>query len=192
MIEGGGVGSRWEVGWSAVNVEIRGIYFKAVKDVFPGIVIIVGPERGKQFDNIDPAGWYDGAVYFDTVRYLRKCLSPQAMVLIGNQIVEEFFKLFPEVSSYGPRLLVSKVPVFYKELIRGPDAGAWWVEKYEPGRVILAENGVAPSPDISIGVLRGALEAGGAYNVRSEVLNERAAGSTCNRYLLEWMHPSGE
>jgi hypothetical protein len=176
----------------AMNVEIRGLYFKAVKTVFPGIAAIVGPERGERFENIDQAGWYDGAVYFETVKYLGAHISPQAMALIGNQIVEEFFKLLPEAASYGPKQIMSKVPEVYRELIRGPGTGAWWVESYETGRAVLAENGAAPSRTVSLGILRGVLEARGAYNVRSEVLNERAVGSAVNRYLIEWIHPSGE
>jgi len=175
-----------------MNVEIRGVYLIAIKAIFPGIAAIVGPERGKYFESIDPAGWYGGDVYFDTIKYLRDHILPQAMVLFGNQILEEFIKLVPEISSFGPRLLVSNVPEFYKKLVRGPDAGEWCVESYEPGRVVLAENGASPSPAVSLGVLRGALEMSGAYNVRSELLNERIAGSKVNRYLIEWIHPSGE
>jgi len=175
-----------------MNIEIRGIYYKAVKNVFPGIAAIVGPELGKCFDDIDGAGWYDGKAYFEAVKYLRDHISPPSMVLVGNEIVEELKKLIPELTTARPRALALKVPEFYANLARGPDAGAWLVESYEPGKAILAENGATTSPVLALGMIRAILESCGAYNVRAEILNERSAGSALNRYLFEWIHPSGE
>lgn len=175
-----------------MDIEIRGIYYKAVKNVFPGVAAIIGAELGKRFDDIDAVGWYDGTAYFETVKYLRDHISPQSMVLIGNEIIAEFRKLLPLLETAGPRVLAQNVPEFYANLVRGPGAGAWRVESYEPGRAILAENGATTSPALALGMIRAILESCGAYNVRAEVLNERAAGASENRYLFEWIHPSGE
>lgn len=175
-----------------MDVQVRGILIMAMRDAFTGITAILGPERAGYFEEVEAAGWYDGNPYYEALRYLRDHTSPRALLLVGNRVVEELRAFLPGLNEATPKWLADEIGRLYHELVRGPASGDWRLEHYEPGRAILAEDSTLSNPVFGAGILRGALEMVGAYNVRVELLNERDAGSAFNRYLVEWIHPSGE
>jgi len=175
-----------------VDIEVRGVLLQALKEAFPAITSIVGPELGKFFEDVDPGGWYEGRAYFETMAFLRNHISPQAMIHIGNRLLDELKTAFPPLGTSSPREMAHRVADFHDFFVRGAGAGGWRLEDYEPGRAVIAEDSPFSNPLLAAGIIRGGLENTGAYNVRIEVLNDRSEGASENRYLVEWIHPSGE
>ena len=173
-------------------IECRGMYYQAIKEVFPHITEILTPELAPHFEgDIDPAAWYDARPYLETVRYLIEHISPGCMALLGGHlagIAEDNFKQFGVDST---RQLAEVLPEVYRNNVRGEEAGEWIVEEYKPGRAIIRETAITANVDFVSGVLRGGLEALGACNIRVSVLDERNAGAAANRYLVEWIEPPG-
>lgn len=170
-------------------MEVRGTFFLALKEVFPHIGEIVGEDLGKYFENIDAEGWYDAAPYLAAVEYLRDRISPQVMVLIGNQLVETVKEQLRGLEAATPQELAERLPEFYRQYVRGEGAGEWRVEEFAPGRAVFKETGVTGNVDFSVGIIKSSLEAVGAYNVRVAVIDDRARGADANRFLAEWMEP---
>jgi len=173
-------------------MEVRGIFYRALKQVFPHIGEIVGEGLGKYFEDIDGAGWYEAAPYLATVEYLRDRISPQVMVLIGNQLVETIREYMPDFDVDSPAELAEKLPELYRNFVRGEGTGDWHVEEFAAGRAVIRETGITGSVDFSVGVIKSSLEAVGAYNVRVAVIDDRAEGADANRYLAEWLEPDAD
>ncbi len=173
-------------------LEIRGLYYRLIKDVFPQIGEIVGPELGRFYDDIDVDAWYDGEPFFATLRYLKEFISPQVMVLIGGQFMEMFQGYLKERGITTTRALAAATPGLYRELVRGTTAGEWIVEDFRPGRAVVVETGTTGAgSDFALGVLKGALNAVNASNVRTTVLDDQKHGASVNRYLVEWLEGPG-
>jgi uncharacterized protein (TIGR02265 family) len=170
-------------------MEVRGIFFRALKEVFPHIGEIVGEDLGKYFEDIDAEGWYDAAPYLAAVMYLRERISQQVMVLIGNQLVETIKGQIRDLEATSPRELAERLPELYRLYVRGEGAGDWRVEEFAPGRAIIKETGITGNVDFSVGIIKSSLETVGAYNVRVAVIDDRAQGADANRFLAEWMEP---
>jgi hypothetical protein len=170
-------------------MEVRGAFFRALKEVFPHIAEIVGEELGGYFKDVDAEGWYDAAPYLAAVKYLRERISPQVMVLIGNQLVETIREQMGDMGANSPREWAERLPEFYGEFVRGEGAGDWRVEEYAPGRAVVKETGVTGNVDFSVGIIKSSLESVGAYNVRVAVIDDRAQGAEANRFLAEWIEP---
>jgi hypothetical protein len=173
-------------------MEVRGIFYRALKQVFPHIGEIVGEGLGKHFQDVDGAGWYDAAPYLATVEYLRDRISPQVMVLIGNQLVETIREYMQDFDVASPAELAEKLPELYRNFVRGEGAGDWRLQEFTAGRAVIRETGITSNVDISVGVIKSALEAAGAYNVRVAVIDDRAQGGDANRYLAEWLEPDAD
>ena len=171
----------------ASKLEVRGVFYRMLKEVFPHIEEIVGEGIGKHFEGIDPDAWYDAGPYLVAVDYLRERISPQVMVLIGNRLVEVIEAEIRDFDIGSPREVAEKLPEIYRGFVRGEGAGDWHTEEYAPGRAVIVETGVTGNVSFAAGVLKSSVEAVGAYNVRVTVLDERAKGAAANRYLLEWM-----
>lgn len=175
-----------------MDAEVRGVFLQALKDALPDLTSIVGPELGAHFENIKPDNWYDGRCYFETIAFLREHISPQAMALVGSRFVEELKTKLPVLGSGSPREMAYRAAEIYGAFVRGSEGGYWRLESYEPGRAVIAECSASWNPALSAGIIRGSLENAGAYNVRIELLSNRQEGAPENRYLVEWIHPSGE
>jgi hypothetical protein len=173
----------------SAEMEVRGIFFQVLKQVFPHISEIVGEDLAKYFQDIDGEAWYDADPYLAAVKYLRDRISPQVMVLIGNQLVETIREQVRDSDVTSPRELAEKLPELYGNFVRGKGAGDWHVEEFAPGRAIIEETGVTGNVDFSVGVIKSSFEAVGAYNVRVAVIDDRTKGADANRYLAEWMEP---
>lgn len=171
---------------------MRGVLLRALKEALPAIESIVGPELGRFFEDIEADGWYDSRVYLETMAFLRQHLSPQAMLFVGNRLLDELKTAFPPLGTSSPREMAHRVGDFHDFFVRGSGAGGWHLESYEPGRAVIIEDSPFSNPLLAMGIIRGGLENTGAYNVRIEVLSDRAEGAPENRYLVEWIHPSGE
>ena len=175
-----------------MEIEVRGVFYQTLKNVFPHISEIVTPELGKHFESeIDPAGWYKGEPYLATLEYLRDRISPQVMVLIGNQLVETIRDYMRDFDVASPAELAEKLPELYHNFVRGDGAGDWRLKEFTAGRAVIRETGITSNVDISVGVIKSALEAAGAYNVRVAVIDDRAQGSDASCYLAEWLEPDG-
>jgi hypothetical protein len=178
--------------WRKSMIECRGIYYQAVKEVFPHITEILTPELAVHFEGqIDPEAWYDARPYLATVGYLIEHISPDFMALLGGHLAEIAKDNFEQFGVDSSRKLAAILPQIYRNNVRGEDAGEWLVEEYKPGRAIIRETAITANVDFVSGVLRGGLEAMGAYNIRVSVLDERNTGADANRYLVEWIEPPG-
>jgi len=174
------------------SIECRGVYYQAIKAVFPHIGGILPPELGRYFeDEIDPEAWYDARPYLESIQYLIDYISPEVMVLLGSYLIEISKDNFKEFGVDSSRKLAEILPEMYRNNVRGREAGEWVLEEYRPGRAILRETAVIANVNFVKGVLKGGLEALGCYNIRVNVLDDRAEGAAANRYLLEWMEPEG-
>lgn len=170
-------------------MEVRGIFFQVLKQVFPHIGDIVGEGLEEYFEDIDGEAWYDAAPYQAAVKYLRDRISPQVMVLIGNQLVETIGQQMRASDVNSPRELAERLPELYGDFVRGEGAGDWHVEEFAPGRAIIEETGITANVDFSVGVIKSSFEGVGAVNVRVAVIDDRAKGADANRYLAEWLEP---
>lgn len=160
-----------------------------VKEVFPHLEGIVGAELAAHFENVDGEAWYEAGPYLKTIRYLIGRISPQVMVLIGNQMIEVFKATIFRRGISTTRELAESLPELTREVMRGEEAGRWLAEEYAPGRAVIRETGLTANTDFGSGVIKAGLELVGAYNVRVTVIDDRAAGAEANRYLVEWIEP---
>jgi uncharacterized protein (TIGR02265 family) len=172
------------------RTEVRGLAYQMVKDIFPHLEGIVGAELAAHFENVDGEAWYDAGPYLKTIRYLIEHISPQVMVLIGNQLIEAFKGVIRRRGINTTRELAEALPELTKEIMRGENAGQWAAEEYAPGRAVIRETGLTANTDFGSGVIKAGLELVGAYNVRVTVIDDRAAGAEANRYLVEWIDPA--
>jgi hypothetical protein len=178
--------------WRKLMIECRGIYYQAIKEVFPHITEVLTPELAAHFEGeIDPEAWYDARPYLETVGYLIAHISPDFMALLGGHLAGIAKGNFEQFGVDSTRKLAAILPRIYSNNVRGEEAGEWIVEEYKPGRAIIKETAITANVDFVSGVLRGGLEALGAYNIRISVLDERGAGADANRYLVEWIEPPG-
>lgn len=176
----------------AVGIEVRGAVLQALKEAFPAMESAVRAELWACFKDVDPEAWYDAAIYIETMSFLKEHISPPAMLSVGNRLVDLLKSACPPLETKSPREMAHRVTDYYNYFIRGEAAGEWHLESYEPGRAIVVEKAVLSNPFLASGIMRGGLENTGAYNVRIEILSDRAEGAPENRYLVEWIHPSGE
>ncbi len=169
-------------------LEIKGVFFQAIKNVFPNVVDMLDPALGKHFEgDIDADGWYDAGPYVKTVEFLFGHVSPEAMTFLGNEFVEI---MTGQLDSLGVRTIedfAGKVSALYPELIRGREGEGWEVEEFRPGRIVIKETGFLPYVDFISGVIKRTLEALGGMSVRVTVLDDRAKGAEANRYVAEWL-----
>jgi hypothetical protein len=173
-------------------IECRGVYYRAIKEVFPNITEILTPELAAHFAGvIDPDAWYDARPYLETIQYMMEHISPGVMSLLGGHLAEIAKDNFRAFGVGSTRELAEVLPTIYHNNVRGEEAGEWIVEEYKPGRAILKETAITANLDFVSGVLRGGLEALGARNIRVSVLEDRTKGAEANRYLVEWIEPPG-
>lgn len=174
-------------------LEIKGVFYQALKNVFPDVVTVVDPELGKHFEgDIDADGWYDAEPYVKAVEYLVRHISPEAVAFLGNEFVEILSEKFEAMGVRTIRDFADKAPRLYHEFIRGPEGEGWEIEDFRPGRIVIKETGFLPYVDFISGVIKRALEALGGLNVRVAVLDDRAKGDEVNRYLAEWLDAETE
>jgi hypothetical protein len=174
-------------------LEIKGVFYQALKNVFPDVVTVVDPELGEHFEgDIDAAAWYEAEPYVKTVEYLVGHISPEAVTFLGNEFVEILRGRFNEMGVGTIRDFADKAPRLYHEFIRGPEGEGWEIEDFRPGRIVIKETGFLPYVDFISGVIKRALEALGGLNVRVAVLDDRAKGADVNRYLAEWLEAEND
>jgi hypothetical protein len=153
----------------------------------------VPPELGEYFEReIDPAAWYEGEPYVAAVEYLLEHISPQAMVLLGNELTEVGKAMMWATGIKTTRDFAEKVAELYPQFVRGPGAGGWFPEEYRPGRMVVRETGIVWNISFVLGVLKALFNVFGAVNIRITVLNERAKGAEYNRLLVEWIEADGK
>jgi hypothetical protein len=171
-------------------LEIKGIFYQAIKNVFPNVVDMLDRAPGKHFEgDIDADAWYDAGPYLKTVEFLFGHISPEAMIFLGNEFVEILRERFAAIGVRTVEDFAGKAPRLYHEFIRGREGEGWEVEEFRPGRIVIKETGFLPYVDFISGVINRTLEALGGMNVRVTVLDDRAKGAEANRYLAEWMEP---
>jgi hypothetical protein len=169
-------------------LEIKGVFYQALKNVFPDVVGVVEPELGKHFErDIDPDAWYDAEPYAKTLAYLVARISPEAAAFLGNEFVELMTERFGEMKIGSVDDFVARVSALYHEYIRGGEGEGWEVEEFRPGRMVIKETGFLPFVDFIAGVIKRAVEALGGLNVRVTVLEDRARSAEARRYLAEWL-----
>ena len=167
---------------------IKGIFYQAIKNVFPNVVDILDPAPGKHFEgDIDADAWYDAGPYVKTVEFLFGHVSPEAMAFLGNEFVEILRERFAAIGVRTVEDFAGKAPRLYHEFIRGREGEGWQVEEFRPGRIVIKETGFLPYVDFISGVIKRTLEALGGVNVRVTVLDDRAKGAEANRYVAEWL-----
>jgi hypothetical protein len=173
-------------------IERRGIYYQAIKEAFPHITEVLTPELAAHFEGeINPEAWYDARPYPETIGYLRGRIPPGFMALLGGHLAGIAKDNLEQFGVDSTRKLAAILPQIYNNNVRGEEAGEWIVEEYKPGRAVMREKAITANVDFVSGVLRGGREALGAYNIRVSILDERSAGATANRYLVEWIEPPG-
>jgi hypothetical protein len=171
-------------------IECRGIYYQAIKEVFPHITELLPAKLAARFEGeIDPEAWYDAHPYLETIGYLLERISPGVMALLGGHLAEIALANFREFGIESTAQLAEVLPKIYHNNVRGEESGEWLVEEYRPGRAVLKETAITANVDFVSGVLRGGLEALGACNIRITVLEDRTKGAEENRYLVEWIEP---
>jgi len=171
-------------------VEIKGVFYQALKNVFPNVVDVLDPELGKHFEgDTDPDAWYPAEPYAKAVEYLVAHISPEAITFLGNEFVEIMKERFGVLGISTTADVAEKSPRLYHEFIKAPEREGWELEEYRPGRLVIRETSFLPYVDFISGVIKRALEAAGALNVRVAVLSDRARGDEVNRYLAEWLEP---
>jgi len=169
-------------------LEIKGVFYQALKNVFPNVVNIVDPALGKHFEgDIDADAWYDAEPYAKAVAYLVGHISPEAAAFLGNEFVEIMKERLDVLGVRTIEDFAGKAPRLYHEIIRGGEGEGWEIEEFRPGRIVIRETGFLPYVDFISGVIKRALEALGGLNVRVAVLDDRAKGAEANRYLAEWL-----
>ena len=174
------------------EIEVRGIFYQAIKNVFPHVAVILPPELGGYFEEeIDPAAWYEGEPYLAALEYLIKRVSPQSTALLGNELTEIGRGELEELGVTTAAEFAEKVAGIYPLFVRGPGTGGWAAEEYRPGRMVLRETAIISNVDFGTGVLKAIFGAFGAFNIRVTVLDERGRGAEANRYLVEWIEPPG-
>jgi len=166
------------------RLEVRGVSYRMIKEIFPHIGDIVGPELGRYFEDVEIDRWYDAGPYLATISFLRERISPQVIQLIGDRFVELFKRRFSERGITSAEGLLRQVSALYAESVRGEGAGGWYLDEYLPGRAIVREDGIFVDVNFAIGVLKSALAALGAYNVRVALLDDRSRGARFSRYLV--------
>jgi hypothetical protein len=175
------------------GIEVRGIFYQAIKNVFPHIAEIVPPELGKHFEKeIDPGGWYNAEPYVATVEYLLEHISPQVMVLLGNELTEVGKREMLDMGITSTEEFAQKLNGLYPQFVRGAGTGAWVVEEYRPGRMVIKETGIVRNISFILGVLKSLFSAFEAVNIRITVLDEREKGAEFNRFLIEWIESNSE
>lgn len=175
---------------AGARLEVRGRSYQMIKDIFPHISEIVGPQLGKYFEGVELDRWYDAGPYLEVIKYLRERVSPQVVQLIGNRFVELFKQRFLTRGITSIQELLCQVAALYADSVRGEGAGGWHLEEFKTSRAIVKENGIFEDANFALGVLKSAIESFGAYNVRVTVLDDRAEGAPFNRYLVEWAEPN--
>jgi hypothetical protein len=174
-------------------IEIKGVFYQALKNVFPDVVTVVDPGLGKHFEgDIDVDAWYDAEPYVKAVEYLVAHISPEAVTFLGNEFVEIMRERFEAMGVRTIGDFADKAPRLYHEFIRGPEGEGWEIEDFRPGRIVIKETGFLPYVDFISGVIKRALEALGGLNVRVAVLDDRAKGAEANRYLAEWLEAEND
>ena len=108
-----------------VEAEVRGTLYQMVKDAFPHVAEIVGPDLGKHFQEIDGDGWYDAGPYLETITYLMEHISPQAAALIGRQLIEVLGSGMLASGITTPQELLANAPRLYGGLGGGKGGGGW-------------------------------------------------------------------
>jgi hypothetical protein len=170
------------------DIEVRGVFYQAIKNVFPHVAVILPPELGKYFEGeIDPAAWYEGEPYLAALEYLIKHVSVQSTVLLGNELTEMGGGELGEMGVTSAADFAEKLPGIYPLFVRGPGTGGWEAEEFKPGRMVLRETAIISNVDFVTGVLKAVFGVFGAINIRVTVIDERARGADCNRYLVEWL-----
>ena len=174
-------------------LEVKGVFYQALKNVFPNVVNIVDPALGKYFEgDIDGDAWYDAEPYVRAVEYLVGHISPEAMTFLGNEFVEILRERFEAIGVRTIGDFAAKAPRLYHEFIRGREGEGWEVEEFRPGRIVIKETGFLPYVDFISGVIKRTVEALGGLNVRVTVLDDRAKGAEANRYVAEWIETEGD
>ena len=169
-------------------LEIKGVFFQVIKNVFPNVVDILDPAPGKHFEgDVDADAWYVAGPYVKTVEFLFGYISPEAMIFLGNEFVEILRERFAAIGVRTVEDFAGKAPRLYHEFIRGREGEGWQVEEFRPGRIVIKETGFLPYVDFISGVIKRTLEALGGVNVRVTVLDDRAKGAEANRYVAEWL-----
>jgi len=171
------------------KTEVRGVVIALVQEVFPHIGGLLPAEHQKVFEGIDPDGWYDAGAYRAAVDYLSRHVSGDVVALIGARVAESFVRRLRARGITTLERLAAELPATYAELVRGPEAGEWFVEEIQPGRAVVRERGLAENEEIATGIIKASLEYLGAYNIRITVFERRAEGAPYNRYLVEWLDP---
>jgi hypothetical protein len=174
-------------------LEIKGVFYQALKNVFPDVITVVDPGLGRHFEgDIDADAWYDAEPYVKTVEYLVGHISAEAVAFLGNEFVEIMRERFDALGVRTIEDFAGKAPRLYHALIRGTEGEGWEIEDFRPGRIVVKETGFLPYVDFISGVIKRTLEALGALNVRVAVLNDRAEGAEVNRYLAEWLEAEAD
>jgi len=167
--------------------EIRGFFYQALKDTFPGIGELIGPALAERLANIDLYEWYDIGPYLKAREFLTTYVSPEVLRLIGNRLIELYKDELKAKCFTTGAALAAALPDLYREWVRGDDAGEWLVTVQAPGCAVIKYTGEMASVHITAGVFKGALEAVGAYNIRVTILDTRADGGPYNTWVVEWI-----
>ncbi|MGD8717797.1 MAG: hypothetical protein PVH29_03145 [Candidatus Zixiibacteriota bacterium] len=171
-------------------IEVRGALYQGIKNVFPHIADIVRPDLGGYFEReFDPNGWYEGEPYVATLEYLLEHISPQALVIMGNELTNVVTSELRELGITSTGAFAEKVASVYPHFVRGPGTGEYVVEEYRPGRLVIKDSSIIRSVEFIRGVLTAGFTGLGALNVRVTVLDNRAENAEVNRYVVEWMEP---
>jgi hypothetical protein len=171
------------------RTEVRGGLMALIQEVFPHIGGLLPAEYQKAFEDIDPDGWYDAAAYRAAVDYLSRHVSGDVVELLGARVTLAFTHRLRARGITTVERLAAELPATYAELVRGPEAGEWFVDEFQPGRAVVRERSLSESEEFATGVIKASLEYLGACNIRVTVFERRAEGAPFNRYLVEWIDP---
>jgi hypothetical protein len=173
----------------APEVEVRGVVYLMLREVFPHLGEMFDPELGALFEEVEAEGWYGAELYVRARGFLKEHMSPAVSALVGTRLIDLFQERLHDLEVDTPRDLAERINEVYAEYVRGPGAGEWTLEEYRGGRAVLSYDGDFAGPALCIGIMNRALELTGACDVRIGVIEERAQGAAVDRYLLEWMEP---
>jgi hypothetical protein len=171
----------------APKVEVRGVVYQMLREVFPNLGEVVDPELGKLFGEVEAGGWYGAELYIQARSFLKEHMSPAVSALVGTRLIDLFKERLRDLNIDSPRDLAERGNEIYGEYVRGEEAGEWTLEEYRRGRAVVSYDGSFAGPGLCVGIMDRALEMAGGYGVRVKVLEDRAHGGAVDRYLLEWM-----
>jgi len=173
----------------APKVEVRGVVYLMLREVFPNLGEVVDPKLGKLFEEVEADGWYGAELYVQARGFLAEHMSPVVSALVGTRLIDLFKEQLRDLNIDSIQELAERGNEVCGENVRGADAGKWTVEEYRAGRAVLSYEGSFAGPGLCVGIMNRVLELAGAYGVRVTVVEDRAQGGAVDRYLLEWMEP---